>query len=233
MKSEKATTFLIWMIPLFSDHYPTTVLLHCCKHSYFPAGVTLDFELDQYEVSENQGMVTVCVVLRGSLELEIVAEISAAPGGSATPITDFQFPPITLVFGPTTVPRTCLSIAVSTDAIIEAEENILLSLSTIFSEVNVGESEVLVQDTTTGTVQYLNSTDITITEGDPAILLCFQNMLELDRDIAIEINFDFAEGRLIMIIPSQLLQELIKEYVITCDNPLPQTLLYYYKLSAL
>ena len=36
MKSEKATTFLIWMIPLFSGHYLTTmittVLLHCCKH---------------------------------------------------------------------------------------------------------------------------------------------------------------------------------------------------------
>ena len=37
VKSEKATTFLVWMIPLFSDHYltpsVTTVLLHCCKHS--------------------------------------------------------------------------------------------------------------------------------------------------------------------------------------------------------
>ena len=31
--SEKATTFLIWMIPLFSDHHHSPVLLHCCKHS--------------------------------------------------------------------------------------------------------------------------------------------------------------------------------------------------------
>lgn len=162
--------------------------------TWFHVGVTLDFELDQYQVSENQGVVVVCVVLRGNLDLEIAAEITTAPGGSATPSTDFQFFAMTLVFGPMSIPRTCLSIAVSTDAIVEDEETIQLSLSTIFAAVSVGESEVVIQDTTTGSVQYLSATEITVTEGGPAALLCCQIMVELDRDITIGIEFDFAEG---------------------------------------
>lgn len=124
-----------------------------------------------------------------------MADINLVPGGSAGPDTDFQFFPITVIFESSSIPRFCQSISVSEDMIIEDEENFSLSLSTIFRVVVIsgGDTEVVIGDSTRSTILYLNSTELVITEGSSA-LLCFENTVELDREITFRIEFGFIQG---------------------------------------
>lgn len=162
----------------------------------FYVDVTLEFERLQYQVFENQTTVEVCVDLRGNTTIDIAADIDLVPGGSAGQDTDFQFSSGVLSFMANGIPRSCHKIIVSEDGIIEDDENILLAISTFFSRVFIGVpgTEIVIRDSTTSPIEYLNATEIAITEGS-SVSLCFRIALQLERNINIRIEFsDFTEG---------------------------------------
>lgn len=136
-----------------------------------------------------------CITLNGSLGLDIAASINLVAGGTATITMDFQSFPNIIVLNSPSNPRVCQSFTVFQDAIVEDPENFRLSISSIFSRVTVGvdETEIVIMDATRGSITYLNSTTINITEGNSASL-CFENVMELEREITIVIKFGFTGG---------------------------------------
>ena len=159
--------------------------------------VTLMFEQSQYQVFEDETTVEICVNVLGDSSIDIAAIIQLIPDGTAQIDTDFQFSPVTLLFmASSSIPRSCHSIAVFMDEIIENDEIIVLSLSTIFARVvaAVPVTEVVIRDSTTGRIDYVSGTEIAITEGE-SIPLCFGTVLQLERDVDVRIQFnDITEG---------------------------------------
>lgn len=134
------------------------VLTNSHDTTNFYTDVTLEFERLEYQVFENQTTVEVCVDLRGNTTIDIAALIDFVPGGSARQDTDFQFSSGALFFMANGIPRSCQTITVSEDGVIENDENIFLALSTLFSRVVIGVpgTEVVITDSTTSPISNIS-----------------------------------------------------------------------------
>lgn len=157
--------------------------------------VTLEFEQAEYTVNEDEITINYCVLLNGTIDLIVRADIGLRAGGSAQPDTDFQFSPTSHTFQPSVNSqnsmRMCQTVTVSEDNIVEPVENFFLTLSSNTSEsviIAVAETEITILDSTHGPINYLNSS-IVVDEGD-TVSLCFSNTLILERNITVQIHFD-------------------------------------------
>ena len=132
----------------------------------------------------------ICVIMRGKTSINFSATIDVVPDGSAEAGTDFQFSPEVLSYNANSSQRSCFDLVLSEDGVIEREEFIMLYLTSSFSRaiVNIPTTEVIIADSTTSQIDFLNDTEITITEGNSASL-CFGVAVQLERDINVRIEF--------------------------------------------
>ena len=148
------------------------------------------FEESQYLVFEDETTVEICVNVLGDSSIDFMADIELVTGGTAEIDTDFLFSPVELLFMANGIPRSCYNIAVFVDGTIESDEVVEFALSTIFARVIVAVpvTEVVIRDSTTGRIDYIGDTNITITEGEN-VTLCFRIVLQLERNIDVRIDF--------------------------------------------
>lgn len=173
----------------------------------YSAVVTLEFQQSQYTVMENQTAVEVCVMLRGDSDIDITASIDLGNSSTAEP-TDFQFVPVSFTFTPTSAKEMCRSVSVTSDDIIEDDEDFLLTLSMDADiprvVLSVTEAVVTIEDSTHTNITFLN-TSITVIEGENT-LLCFS--VSLERSLTLEIDFNSIGGNLLLSLTSDLINEL-------------------------
>lgn len=156
--------------------------------------VTIEFQQSQYNVQEDQIVVEICVVLSGAIGVPVLANLTLNSGGRADPNRDFQFQPTSVMFIPAGSFIVCNSIPIIQDEVIEDNEDFSLTLSSDVAGVivSISETVVTIEDSTLASVTFLNATSF-VPEGNVA-LLCFMNAVTFERDVIVQISFDFSGG---------------------------------------
>ena len=152
--------------------------------------MSIRFEQLQYNVSEEQAVVEVCVVLNGMIGVDVVISVDLIPNsGNATPDADFEFISTSITFTPTSSRTMCDTAMITGNDAIEDEETFSLSLTAVDDAVivSINRTEVHIQDSSQTIVNLITGPDFSVIEGE-GVMICFMSTEPLERDITVIIN---------------------------------------------